>query len=61
MDVKTRKLLTTHGFHHPKANIHCLYLHMSKEGRGLAGLEDTHDAECSALASYVLKSEDPLT
>eukprot|EP00957_Ditylum_brightwellii_P030437 2305196-Ditylum_brightwellii.AAC.1 len=34
---------------------------MLKGGRGLTGIEDTHDAECSALASYVLKSEDPLT
>eukprot|EP00957_Ditylum_brightwellii_P190103 14472110-Ditylum_brightwellii.AAC.1 len=61
MDVKTRKLLTTHGFHHPKANINYLYLHRLKGGRGPTGLEDTHDAECSALTSYVIKSADPLT
>eukprot|EP00957_Ditylum_brightwellii_P022265 1680814-Ditylum_brightwellii.AAC.1 len=61
MDVKTRKLLTTHVFHQPKANIHRLYLHRAKGGRGLTGLEDFHDAECSALASCVLKCADPLT
>eukprot|EP00957_Ditylum_brightwellii_P147880 11260584-Ditylum_brightwellii.AAC.1 len=27
MDVKTCKLLTMHGFHHPKASTHWLYLH----------------------------------
>eukprot|EP00957_Ditylum_brightwellii_P074698 5677641-Ditylum_brightwellii.AAC.1 len=61
MDVKTCKLLTMHGCHHPKANTHWLYLHQSQGGRGLTGLEDTHNMECAALAKYVLKSHDSLT
>eukprot|EP00957_Ditylum_brightwellii_P070360 5345489-Ditylum_brightwellii.AAC.1 len=60
MDVKTRKLLMTHGFLHPKASTHRLYLHCSRGGRGLTGLEDNHNTECSALAKYVVKSDDPL-
>eukprot|EP00957_Ditylum_brightwellii_P044341 3364527-Ditylum_brightwellii.AAC.1 len=61
MDVKTRKLLTTHGYHHPKANTHMLYLHQSRGGRGLTGLEDSYNNKCSALVKYVVKSDDPLT
>eukprot|EP00957_Ditylum_brightwellii_P034724 2632004-Ditylum_brightwellii.AAC.1 len=53
IDVKTRKLLTRHGFHHPKANTHQLYLHQSQECRGLTGLENTHNMECAAVAKYV--------
>eukprot|EP00957_Ditylum_brightwellii_P102668 7824099-Ditylum_brightwellii.AAC.1 len=61
IDVKTRKLLTTHGFHNPNANTHWLYMHQSQGGRGLTELEDTHNTECAALAKYILKSHDPLT
>eukprot|EP00957_Ditylum_brightwellii_P043709 3313901-Ditylum_brightwellii.AAC.1 len=61
LDVKTRKLLTTHGFHHPKLSIPCLYLHCTCRGRGLTGVETTHDCECSALAKYILDSMDALT
>eukprot|EP00957_Ditylum_brightwellii_P029500 2229468-Ditylum_brightwellii.AAC.1 len=49
------------GIHHPKSNVHCLYLHHSKGGRGLTGVEDTHNCECAALAKYVFHSNDPLT
>eukprot|EP00957_Ditylum_brightwellii_P003338 252799-Ditylum_brightwellii.AAC.1 len=61
MDVKNPKLLITHGFHHPKANTHRLYLHYLRGGRGLTGLEDTYNDKCSALAKYVVKSDEPLT
>eukprot|EP00957_Ditylum_brightwellii_P028097 2121281-Ditylum_brightwellii.AAC.1 len=61
LDVKTQKLLITHGFHHPKLSIPCLYLHCTHRGRGLTGVETTHDCECSALAKYILDSMDALT
>eukprot|EP00957_Ditylum_brightwellii_P211395 15366126-Ditylum_brightwellii.AAC.2 len=34
LDVKTKKMLTMNGIHHPKGIVHCLYLHRSKGGRG---------------------------
>eukprot|EP00957_Ditylum_brightwellii_P140304 10690506-Ditylum_brightwellii.AAC.1 len=37
LDRKTRKLLITHGHHHPQADVNCLYLHWTKGGRGLPG------------------------
>jgi hypothetical protein len=61
LDIKTRKLLTMNGHHHPKASTHRLYLHRSRGGRGLTGCEDTHNCECTALAQYVLGSTDDLT
>eukprot|EP00957_Ditylum_brightwellii_P018294 1378020-Ditylum_brightwellii.AAC.1 len=59
--VKTQKLLTAHGFHHPKSSIPRLYLHRTRGGRGLTGVETTHDCECSALAKYILDRTDALT
>eukprot|EP00957_Ditylum_brightwellii_P036394 2755427-Ditylum_brightwellii.AAC.1 len=44
------------GIHHPKGNVHCLYLHWNKGIHGLTGMEDTHDCECAALAAYVCTS-----
>ena len=35
LDRKTRKLLTTHGQHHPKANADRLYVPRKQGGRGL--------------------------
>eukprot|EP00957_Ditylum_brightwellii_P025114 1900987-Ditylum_brightwellii.AAC.1 len=61
MDIKPRKLLMMHGFYHPKTNTHRLYLHQLRGGRGVTGLEDMHNNEVSALAKYVVKSDDPLT
>eukprot|EP00957_Ditylum_brightwellii_P050149 3801761-Ditylum_brightwellii.AAC.1 len=61
LDIKTRKMLTMKGIHHPKGNVHRLYLHHSKGGRGLTGVEDTHNCEYAALGKYVLHSDDPLT
>eukprot|EP00957_Ditylum_brightwellii_P090612 6901050-Ditylum_brightwellii.AAC.1 len=37
LDIKTCKLLTMHGHHHPKASTHRLYLHWSQGGQGLTG------------------------
>eukprot|EP00957_Ditylum_brightwellii_P169321 12886757-Ditylum_brightwellii.AAC.1 len=61
LDVNTRKMLTMKGIHHPKGNVHRLYLHHSKGGRRLTGVKDTHNCECDALAKYVLHTNDPLT
>jgi len=52
IDTKTRKVLTKHGFHHPKSNVHRLYLSRKCGGRGLIGAIDCHTQECSALANY---------
>eukprot|EP00957_Ditylum_brightwellii_P099050 7544667-Ditylum_brightwellii.AAC.1 len=60
LDVKTRKLLTTHGFHHPKSSIPCLYLYHLHRGRGITGMETAHDCKCSNLVKYILESTDAL-
>ena len=39
LDIKVRKMMTTHSMHHTKANIYRLYHPRSKEGRGLTQLE----------------------
>ena len=39
LDIKVRKMMTTHSMHHPKADIHHLYLLRSNRGRGLPQLE----------------------
>eukprot|EP00957_Ditylum_brightwellii_P208720 15358657-Ditylum_brightwellii.AAC.2 len=61
LDVKTRKMLMTYGFHYPKSSVHILYFHRLRGGRGLTGVEETHDCECSGLADYLIESNDVLT
>ena len=39
LDWKTRKLLTIHGWHHPKEDVDRLYVPRKKGGRGLMHLE----------------------
>ena len=39
LDRKTRKLLTIHGQHHPKADVDRLYVPRKQGGRGLMQLE----------------------
>jgi len=39
LDWKTRKLLTIHGQHHPKADVDLLYVPRKQGGRGLMLLE----------------------
>ena len=60
--MKTCKLLTKHGFHHPKSNTHRLYLSRKHGGRGLIGVMDCHQQECEALAGYLkeARGRDPL-
>jgi len=57
---KTRKLLTIHGQHHPKADVDRLFVPRKHEGRGLLQLEAAHAVEITKLVEYLDKKEDPL-
>jgi hypothetical protein len=60
IDRKVRKILTKGKFHHPKSNTHRLYLSRGEGGRGLIGATDCHRQECTALATYLADTADPL-
>jgi hypothetical protein len=45
LDRQTRKLLTAHRQHHPKADIDCLYVPRKQGGRSLMNLEEVYTAE----------------
>jgi len=45
LDRKTRKLLTIHGQHHPKADVDRLYVPRKQGGMGLMHLEAAHAVE----------------
>jgi len=60
LDQKTRKLLTIHGQHHPKADVDRLYVPRKQGGRGLMQLETAHVVEITKLAEYIDRKEDPL-
>jgi hypothetical protein len=57
---KTRKLLTIHGQHQPKADVDHLYVSRKYGGRGLMQLEEAYIAEITELMEYVDSAEDPL-
>jgi len=59
LDRKTRKLLTIHRQHHPKADIDRLYVTRKQGGRGLMQLETAHEAEITKLVEYVDRKEGP--
>eukprot|EP00957_Ditylum_brightwellii_P057355 4349336-Ditylum_brightwellii.AAC.1 len=61
IDRKARKILTQHGLHHPKVNVHHLYLHQTQGGRGPTGIVDTHAQEWTAFAQYIALSKDSFT
>eukprot|EP00957_Ditylum_brightwellii_P047953 3641736-Ditylum_brightwellii.AAC.1 len=61
LDRKMCKLLTTHGIHHPWADVNRIYLHQAEGGCGLTGLWDTYAHESTALMQYIQESNDPLT
>jgi hypothetical protein len=50
LEWKTRKLLTIHGQHHPKADADHLYVPRKQGGRGLMQLEAAHAVETKKLA-----------
>jgi len=60
LDRKTRKLLTNHGQHHPKADVDRLYVPRKQGGRGLMQLEAAHAVEITKFVDYVDRKEDPL-
>jgi len=60
LDRKTRKLLTIHGQHHPKADVDRLYVPRKQGGRDLMQLEATYAAEITKLVEYVDRKEYPL-
>jgi len=49
LDRETRKLLTIHGQHHPKADVDRLYVPRKQEGRGLMQLEAAYVVEITKL------------
>lgn len=53
LDVKTRKLLTLHNLHHPKADVDRLYTSRVRGGRGLVSIEQTYKVTMVGLAYYV--------
>jgi hypothetical protein len=60
LDRKTRKMLTIHGKHHPKADIDCLCVPRKDGGRGLMQIEGAYIREVTKLKEYVEHTEDPL-
>ena len=60
LDRKTRKLLTIHGEHHPKADVDSLYVPRKQGGWGLMQLEAAHAVEITKLMEYVDRKEDLL-
>ena len=57
-DIKIRKMMTTHSMHHPKADIHHLYLPRSNWGRGLTQLELPYKTLTIVLFRYLNLSDD---
>ena len=60
LDRKTRKLLTIHGQHHPKAEVGHLYVPRKQEGRGLKQLKEAQVVEISKLTECVDSKKNPL-
>ena len=58
LDVKIRKMMTTHSMHHPKADIHRLYLPRSIGGRGLTQLELSYQTSTIGLFRYLNLSDE---
>jgi len=58
--LKTWKVLTIHGQHHPKAYVDGLYVPRKQEGRGLMQLEAAHAVEITKLVEYVDRKGGPL-
>jgi hypothetical protein len=60
LDGKTRKMLTSHGQQHRRANIDRLYVPRKEGGKGLLQVEAAYIAETLNLVEYVESKEDPL-
>lgn len=53
MDRKTRKMLTMHGMHHPRADTERLYVPRQDGGRGLHQLESAYTIAIIGLSKYL--------
>jgi hypothetical protein len=60
LERKTRKLLTIHGHHHPKADVDRLYVSSKQGGKGFIQLEEAYITEITKLMEYVDSTEDQL-
>ena len=60
LDRKTRKILTIHVQHHPKAHVDRLYIPRKQGGRSLMQLEAAHAIEITKLVEPIDRKEDPL-
>ena len=60
LDRKTRKLLTMHKMHHPKADVDRLYLPRTTGGRGLIQIETSYKTTTIGLDTYLKDKEDHL-
>jgi hypothetical protein len=57
---RTRKVLTIHGQHHPKADVDRLYFPRKQGGRGLMQLEEAYVVEITTMMECVDNNEDPV-
>ena len=60
LDRKTRKLLTIHVQHHPRADVDCLHVPRKQGGRGLMQLEEAYVTDITKLMEYIDSTEDSL-
>ena len=58
IDTKTRKILTRHKGHHPKADVERLYLKRSDGGRGLLQAEMSYKLSLIGLSTYLASTND---
>ena len=60
LDTKTRKLLTIHRMHHPKADVNRMYLPWRIGRRGLTKLETAYKSTTIGLETYLRNTDDAL-
>ena len=58
LDTKIKRQLTCHRMHHPKSNIHRLYLQRNDGRRGLIQLETFYKSSTIELFHYLSNTED---
>ena len=57
LDIKVRKMMTTHSMHHPKADIHRRYFPRNNGGRGLTQLALSYKISTIDLFRYSVVKE----
>ena len=60
IDQKMRKLITTEGIHHPKADVNWLCMKRQNDGHGLVKLESAYNADIVVLSEYIKQGKDRL-